>query len=83
MNAQMLLVNFRSAAALFLCNLAVLPYSVSLSAESAVKIYKLGEHVTPPELVPINFTAIADPLCQDGLTGDVEFAEIVDSSGNP
>lgn len=79
--------NFRTAVLLFLSILAAFSYSASLPAESAnpkaVKIYKFGEHVTPPELMPISFTTVANPVCQDALTGDVEFAEIVDASGNP
>jgi TonB family protein len=77
----------RSAALLLLCACIGFLHSASVSAEPAdsktVKVYKLGEHVTAPELMPINFTTVADPVCQGALTGDVEFAAIVDSSGNP
>lgn len=78
----------RSAFLLLLCACIGFSQTASVSAESAdsktIKIYKFGENVTAPKLLPIIFTTVSDPACQGGaVTGDAEFAAIVDSSGNP
>jgi TonB family protein len=77
----------RCAALVLLCGFVSVSHAAPFARESAdsktIKIYKLSKHVTAPELMPIDFTTSTENDCQSPLKGDVEFAEIVDPSGNP
>jgi TonB family protein len=50
------------------------------SAQSSVMVYKVGNGVTAPELLPIKFTTAE---CERPCSGEVELTAIVDTSGVP
>lgn len=73
-----------SAGFMFLCALgSVASPPQAYGSSETIKVYKPGRHVTMPELMPIDFSTSADPSCQGQLSGQAQFAVIVDPDGVP
>jgi TonB family protein len=47
------------------------------------KVYKVSSDVTPPELLPLDFTTTPRSDCQQVESGEVQLSLIVDDSGKP